>query len=176
MNQSLEAVKTFLDQHEIRYDQLDDHILHAGVGGKNSLFPAFLDIDDEKGSLLVLTIVPASVPQSRRVAVAELPMRINWALLLGNFEMDMEDGQVRVRTSIRLGKTGLTEEAITHVLLANLAMMDSCFGAINTVAFGDTLPKAALKRVEGSRPTTSAGRSPRHSADRLSSFFDASNN
>ena len=176
MNQSIAAVETFLDEHGIRHDQLDDHTLHADIGGENGLFPAFLDIDDEQGRLLVITICPANVPQGRRSAVVELLMRINWKLVLGSFEMDMEDGQIRFRTSIMLSQGGLNEEAITHVVLANLTLMDHHLPDINAVAFGSISPKSALQQVRDSRATTSEGSQLRLPANRLRGFFDASNN
>ena len=176
MNQSVAAVKTFLDEQGIRHDQLDDHTLHAGIGGENGLFPAFLDIDDEEGRLLVITICPANVPKGRRAAVVELLMRINWRLVLGSFDMDMDDGQIRFRTSIMLGQGGLNEEAITHVVLSNLTLMDHHLPDINTVAFGSTSPKSALQQAQDSRGTTSDGSQLRRPVNRLRGFFDASSN
>ena len=44
--------------------------------------------------------MPIRVAEEQRQIVAELLARINYGLNIGNFELDMTDGEIRYKTSI----------------------------------------------------------------------------
>jgi len=48
--------------------------------------------------VLVYATYPTYVPEQRRQAVSEAIARINYTTVFGNLEMDLRDGEVRVRT------------------------------------------------------------------------------
>jgi hypothetical protein len=47
---------------------------------------------------MVYCICPTFVPELRRQAVSEAIARINYATIFGNLEMNLKDGELRVRT------------------------------------------------------------------------------
>jgi hypothetical protein len=71
------------------------------------------------------SLCPVAAPEERRVAVAELAARVNTALLFGNVEVDMDGGEVRVRTAVDVAGSELTETLARNVILANVEIMDA---------------------------------------------------
>ena len=89
------------------------------------------------------------VPSSKRQEVAELLMRVNQCLLLGNFDLNMDRGVIAYKTSVMLGDSSLHDDIIEHLLLANWCAMDRYFPAMNMVLFGNISPKKAIEKVKG---------------------------
>jgi len=88
--------------------------------------------------------------------VAEYLARANWQLLIGNFEVNFANGQVRYRTSVDVKGGTLTPTMITNMIRINIAMMERYLPGLNKVAFGNASPAAAIaeigKRGRRSRP------------------------
>jgi hypothetical protein len=72
--------------------------------------------------------------------------------VLGNFEIDMDDGLITYKTSIILGKSGLHEDVIKHLLYANWMASDKYCPAISAVAFGNVSPKRAAEMMDPHHP------------------------
>ncbi len=80
--------------------------------------------------------------------MAESLTRINYGLILGNFEMDYADGEVRFKTSMDVEDSELTPELIKPVVFANLGMMDRYWPTLTALVEGRLEPQAALALVE----------------------------
>jgi hypothetical protein len=65
----------------------------------NSWSMMLLGADDER-VISCYSLLPSVVPEAGRAAVAEGLTRLNYGLLVGAFELDLDDGEVRCRTSI----------------------------------------------------------------------------
>ena len=64
----------------------------------------FMAYKENPHTMLFLTYLPMKVEEDKRAAVAEYLTRANYGLHVGNFEMDMTDGEVRYKT------TGVADE------------------------------------------------------------------
>jgi len=91
---------------------------------------------------------PNNIKKSKRTLVAELLTRINYGLKIGNFEIDLDDGEVRYKTSIMLEDESWTREIIRPVVFYNLSMMDQYWVALQSVVEGRYAPDKALELVE----------------------------
>jgi hypothetical protein len=100
---------------------------------------------------LFYAYAPFPVPPSRRAVVAAFLHRANYGLLLGNFELDMDDGEVRFKASVDL--EGLTPEgASLHNLLATgLLTMDRYLVGLAAVVFDGLDDRAGIAVVEEGR-------------------------
>src|SRR5438552_11284376 len=58
-----------------------------------------IPIENERQQFLFYSLCPVRVPQQSRAAISEFVTRANSGLIIGNFEMDFADGEVRFRTS-----------------------------------------------------------------------------
>lgn len=96
------------------------------------------------------------VPEHRRRAVAELVARINRIHIVGGFDLDFTDGELRYR----IGHI-LTDQEPTYALVDNLVgytvgAWDRCHEALMSVAYGNVAPEAALARIQAIIATAAA--------------------
>jgi len=70
-------------------------------------------------------------------------------MIIGNFELDFADGEIRYKTSIDVKGDFLSFELIKQLVYANVTMMDEYLPGIISVIDGDVLPKDAIAQIEG---------------------------
>lgn len=90
----------------------------------------------------VYSIFPFNVPESHRSELLAVLTYMNYDLVLGNLELDVQDGELRFKTSLDLEVTGLTEYILAYLLQSNFSA---------TAQFFDTLAEA----VQNPHPATS---------------------
>jgi len=145
----MDALQEFMEQAGIRYRQdQDTSVVKTGFAGKNGLFDSFAEVDEDAGTLLVITLCPVQVPDSHSSAIADLMARINWAIELGNFQMHAEKGVVAFRTSVMFKGTSPDPKVIEHVVFSNWAGMDRYFPAITAVLHTGMSPRDAFELAE----------------------------
>ena len=81
--------------------------------------------------------------------VAEFITRANYGLKVGNFEMDMDDGEARFKTSIDVEKSELTRMLVSNLVYINVWTMDRYLPGILSVAYGSETPRQAINKIEG---------------------------
>jgi len=110
------------------------------------------DVKEDRGILVFYSIGSIKVPEPARVAAAEYLTRANYNLILGNFELDMSDGEVRYKTSISVGEKGvLTSDLIRPVVLTNFGTMDLYMPGLLAVAMGGKNPAEAVREAEAKK-------------------------
>lgn len=147
---ALQRVAEFFEADDWSYTATEDPaMLRAPCAGDNGEFLCHVVAPGEPDVLLVYSACPFDVPPQRRQAMAELLVRASWGLLLGTFEMDFRDGEVRYRTGLALGGREPTSEDIRTVVYENVLAMDRYLPAIEAVTWHDLDPEQAIARVEG---------------------------
>jgi hypothetical protein len=80
--------------------------------------------------------------------MSEFLTRANYGLILGNFEMDFTDGEVRYKTSIYIGETELDFPVIKKMVYLNLSTIDDYFPAMMKVIYGGISAEQAINEIE----------------------------
>jgi len=93
------------------------------------------------------------VPEYRRQAVAEAIARVNYATVFGNLEMDLKDGEVRVRAVLE-GDGFIGEPMIDRAVRKSLDMADQYQASLLAIAFGNASPKDILEMASQSDGAT----------------------
>lgn len=93
--------------------------------------------------VLVYCTYPTYVPAPRRPAVADAISRINYVNYVGNLEMDMSDGELRVRTIVE-GDGLIGEPMIDRAIRKSLELADQYQAALLSIAFGNASPGDVL--------------------------------
>jgi hypothetical protein len=117
------------------------------VTGDNGEWTAAAQAREADRQAFVYSIAREHVPEDRRTEAALLVARLNWGLALGTFELDLDDGQIRLRTSIDVGESDLTEALVKPLLLSNLTLMDHYLPAIDAVARGATAEEVTSRSM-----------------------------
>ena len=147
MEPIMKSVTAFLLAKGIKFRKNEDETaIFIYFGGKSGNFLGLIHADEDDRALEFVTPCPIKVPQKRRGGVAELLARINYGLRLGHFDLDMQDGEIRCRTSAILGKTEIGDDLIEHILFANMFSTDVFFPAIAAVATGHVRAEQAMEQ------------------------------
>jgi hypothetical protein len=93
------------------------------------------------------SVAPALVPESRRAAVAEYLTRVNAGLVVGNFELDLDGGAVRMKTSLDFEGEPLSPTLIRNLVYANVRAMDHYAPGLVAVSDGHE-PADAIARLD----------------------------
>lgn len=88
------------------------------------------------------------MPEATRAAVAEFLTRANWGLMIGNFELDYGDGEVRYKTSLQLENRQLTPDLLRPLVFDNVVVMDKYLLGLERVMTGQQSPQAAIDAIE----------------------------
>ena len=102
-------------------------------------------------------MLPVHAPEDKRAAMAEFLTRANYGMMLGNFEMDYADGEVRFKTSIDCEGGTLVPRMIDNLLTNNLVSMDRFFNGLMAVLFSDRPPAEIVAEVAGAEPEEDDG-------------------
>ena len=123
------------------------NVLRFCFAGKNANFEGILVVEEDAEQILVLLQAPNKVPESRRLAVADLLTRANYGMKFGAFEMDFSDGEVRFKISTILREGQLSPQMVGAMIGISLSMLDTHYPALMGVCFGNQLPSDAAEAI-----------------------------
>lgn len=103
---------------------------------------------EEAEQFVFYSVVLGAAPQERHREVIDFIMRANYGMQVGNFEMDVHDGEVRFKTSIDVEDTELSRELWRNVVQINLLMMGIYFDGLTAVIDGRKSATEAVGEIE----------------------------
>ena len=106
------------------------------VAGDNGEWMLVAQVDDASSAVVVYAIARTLVPASRRADVAMLLTRVNHGLRLGNFELDLDDGELRFKASVPLPGSPLAPDVADALLMIASSAIDHHLPAIEAVIDG----------------------------------------
>lgn len=128
--------------------------LSMTVQGDNGQWACIAQADEERRLFLFYSAAPLDVPAEMRTAMAEFITRANYNSLIGNFELDLEDGDLRYKTSCSVEDedasawaNGLLTAQIERLVSVNVFMMDQYLPGIKAVLDG-AAPREAIAHIE----------------------------
>ncbi len=150
MGRVLDEMKAFFDSDDWNTTELEEvpNVLRMGFRGDDAEWRCYAQANEQREIFLFYSVAQLKVPDGRRVAVAEFLTRANYGMLIGNFEMDVNDGEVRFKTSVDVEGTTLGLPLARRIVYANVMTMDRYLGGIMGVAFGGLEPREAIARIE----------------------------
>jgi hypothetical protein len=153
MENLLDKLIDFFDSEEWEYQVLENRsILRISFSGENGHWPCFAQAREPQQQIIVYSICPLRVPEAKRAQMAEFLTRANYGLVIGNFEMDFEDGEVRYKTSLDLedveDAAEVTQVLLRHVIYANVSSMDRYLPGMLTVLAGSATPAEAVAQID----------------------------
>ncbi len=149
MGKILDAVTAYLDSDNWPYEKMEDEfVVRVLFRGDNAQFACFAQAREEQQQFVFYSICPVAVPEHKRPEIAEFITRANFDMVIGNFELDYEDGEVRFKTSIDVEGAELLSTLIKPILYANVLMMDQYLPGMMGVIYADKTPADAVAQVE----------------------------
>jgi hypothetical protein len=149
MGRILRAISSFFDTQDFQYTPVaGQDALGCHYQGEHGLWHCVAWAREQQAEFVFDSIYSRRVPPEKRVAVMEYLTRINYGLFIGNFEIDLIDGEVRCKTSIDVETETLSPLLIRPVVFLNLSTMDKYVPGLHAIVEEDTTPQAALEDIE----------------------------
>lgn len=126
----------------------NSNVINTGANCTNADFRAFFVANEDRSVVLLYVEYSPKVPEGRRKEAADFLTRANFGLWIGNFEMDMENGEVRYKVSLDLENGTLSHEMIDNMIGAGISTADRYFPAFMSVCYGNAIPSVAVREVE----------------------------
>ena len=106
------SVKQCLRVMELKYETPSDGVYEI----KDEQYSLRYHVFKQDERLMVLVVLNEKVPARFRPAVIEYLTRINYgAMVIGNFEMDLSDGEVQFRTSVDVEHGSINPEMVAQM-------------------------------------------------------------
>jgi hypothetical protein len=145
----LDTVIQFFEQDAWSFSQpVEEPILQTGFQGDNASWTCYAEVREEYGQFAFFSVCPVNAPEGKRTAMAEFLTRANYGLVIGNFEMDLDDGEIRYKTSLDVRDDDLSVSLVRNAVYMNVLMMDRYLPGIMAVLYGDVSPSEAIVQVE----------------------------
>ena len=144
------AMSRFFDEDGWQYQRIESQpALMMGFRGSRGSWRCVAQAREEQKQFVFYSILDQAAGESQRAAVAEFLTRANYGMVIGNFELDHADGEVRFKTSVdgTPSKGVLSLESIGHHVYLNVLMMDRYLGALESVLGGEATPEDAVALV-----------------------------
>jgi hypothetical protein len=153
MGTLLDAARAFFEQDGWPILQADDPtddrpVLVSTCQGRHGRWDVAVVADDSTARLVVYSLLPNPAPPPRRPEVAEFLTRANHRLVLGNFELDLGDGEIRFKTSIDVAGDRISTALVRNLVHANVATTDAYLAGLRAVAVGEASAEQAALDAE----------------------------
>ncbi len=146
----LDIVSHFFQQDDWPHEQLEEKsIISTRFRGDNGSWRCYAQVREEQQQFIFYSVLETYVPEPRRQAVAEFLTRANYGMLIGNFELDLNDGEVRYKTSIDVEGDRLSIPLVRQLVYVNVLTMDRYLPGLMQVAYGEISPADAIAAIEG---------------------------
>jgi len=144
----LEALRTFLEEDGwFPRESKTDTIFFANYSGKNGRLSCEARIRVDVEIFIFYAEAPISIPEEKRIAVAEYMARVNFGMRIGNMEMDMSDGQVRYKSSLDFEGEKLTSNLLKNSILPAVTTMDRYLPGLMAIVYGGKSAATAYEDV-----------------------------
>ena len=118
-----------------------------GCSGEASNYQCLIRVQPNRFSMAASC--PLRIPAEQRVRVAEFTSRVSFSIVLGHFDLDFSDGELRFRI-VQIIESGLADHptAILKILGTALQTMDGHVPAIMNLTCGGMSPEQAAVSCE----------------------------
>ncbi len=145
-----DAMTTFFTADQWPYLALEGSLaLTLNFAGQNARWTCYAQAREEQQQFVFYSLCPVIIPEDRRAEVLEFLTRANYGLIIGNFEMDLDEGEVRYKTSFDCEDVPVTPALFKNAIYPNLAMMDQFLPGILALVYAEDARVDALAAAVG---------------------------
>jgi hypothetical protein len=148
MTSLFEIVGQYFAEDEWPVDIIDTTVFRTRFRGETGQWVCNGWIREEDKQFVFYSMCPITVPESRLGDAMEFTTRANFGMILGNFELDVSDGEIRYKTSIDVEGGELTVGLCRQVVVSNVMMMDRYLPGVLAVISGARTPAQAIAELE----------------------------
>ena len=147
---SFKALTDYLDGRKYNYNPYpEENRIAFSVCGHHADYRIQFRITHEGDYCQMVLNYPFRVRDEKlRLSVAELITRANYKMVVGKFEMDMSDGEVRYHVAHLIDGSDFTAEIVERIYMTALYTMDRYFPALMQHIHAGYTPEDAVFHAE----------------------------
>jgi hypothetical protein len=126
----------------------DKPVIYTNFQGDNGQWPCHAKAREPQAQVVFYSRCPFKAPEAQRSAIAEFIARANYGMIMGNFELDFNDGEIRYKTSIDVEGDLLTLALVKQLVYTNVLTMDQYLPGLTAIIQSNISPQMALQQVE----------------------------
>jgi len=150
MGRIFEALAAFLEDDHWPVSVVEERkTIKTGFNGDHGEFNCFAQAREEQEQFAFYSVFPVKTNAKDFGAVAEFITRANFGMIIGNFEFDFSDGEIRYKTSVDLEGVEVQASLLRNLVYANVLTMDKYFTGLMRVMYGGITPEEAIREIEG---------------------------
>lgn len=127
----------------------DDPVLRMEYVADEHEWVCYAQVLEEDEQFVFYSIAPIQVTQPKLWLCLEYLTRANFNLIMGNFELDMDSGMVRFKTSIDVEGDRLSQPLFRSIVYSNVIIMERYLPGLEAIIRGNARPADALAIAEG---------------------------
>jgi hypothetical protein len=128
----------------------EETVIILGMQGHHGIkFRVVIDVKEDEKTILVYSIIAIYAMEDKKIAASELVNRLNYGLVVGNFEFDFEDGEIRFKNSIECKGIELTYEFIDILIMRSIITLDNASKCLIDVLLNGVSPAEAHQAFRG---------------------------
>lgn len=149
MKKISELVTNLLKEEGFQFEQLDgEPVFKTYIQTSKCEFPMLIRVKEESRIVTAHSACPIKVPKPKVVRASEFIARINCHLVMGNFDIDIDDGTIIFRTGMQIGQADPDPKALRRILFWTMLAIDDSFPAIAAIVYSNASPREAFEMLE----------------------------
>ena len=122
--------------------------LDLPVNGRNARLSCCFRVNPERDLIAFYVYISSKTPEGRRKETMEYITRVNVGLYLGNYEMNVETGEIQFKVSMDAEGGSVSTTMIKNMMDAAISMADRYHNGLMEVMFSHAIPAAAVRAAE----------------------------
>ena len=147
------VISSLLTEDDWKFSFDDQHgIFKFGLRRKRILrkISYFIDVKDDEYVVYAASSLGVNADDDKMMAtMADFICRANYGLNNGNFELDMDDGEIRYKSFVDCDGITPTKEMVRNSIYCPAAMFDVYDSGIVDIIIGSATAKEAIDECEG---------------------------
>ncbi len=140
---------SFLQANNLQFAKAEDvTVLWFRVKGISGEWTCYAYSKELERQLVLYSFFPYKIKPHKLAAVAEFIARVNYDMMIGNFELNFDTGEVRYKTSVDLGLHIFEYTMLQSLMEANFACMDTYFEGLMKIIYSSISPEEVVKTIE----------------------------
>ncbi len=146
---AFDAVRRYLEENRWNPGRIPGRSAYGmNYRGDNGDMFCFIEVNDEVDQMACYAVAPHRIPEPHRLTAAEFLTYANYGMRIGNFELDLKDGEVRYKTSIDYEGIEVVPMLIENMLHPTVSTLDRYLPGLNAIVDEGTSAKDAIALVE----------------------------
>lgn len=146
----LSTIQKFLDSKKWKYKRIEDkNVIHFGINASNGNIDCVAEVREEHKQFIFLSYCTIKAIDEKLNSINEYLSRVNYNLVIGDFEINFEDGKIRFKSSMFYDDLfPISEKLVEQNIITNLYMVDRYLPGIMSVMYSGISPEQAHREID----------------------------